>query len=391
MPQQRRSAQRTVIGFSLIGGHHQFLHIAPVAAALSRQAGVDVQAYVNTQADKAALVDLLTALGAGPVNITVLAMPSLAKRIARLRPGWRQAKVLRLLWWGRKMRQCDALITAERTSTLFKSPVLSAIIGKCPFLIHIPHGAGDRARGFEPRIARFDYVIVAGPKDRDRMIAEGLVSPQNCAISGYIKLSALQRIKPNPVELFSGDRPTILYNPHFNASLSSWHAGAQTVIDTIKADGSFNLIVAPHIRLFEGQNAEARAVWEDQAVPGQVIIDLGSDRSSDMTYTRAADIYLGDVSSQVYEFLAHPRPCVFINSHGADWQDDPNYLIWHAGDVVRDPAEIGPALRAAIGKHPAFVTYQKQAVESAFGDVTEDAAANAARLILAVIARSNAG
>ena len=37
--------------------------------------------------------------------------------------------------------------------------------------------------------------------------------------------------------------------------------------------------------------------------------DPGSPASTDMTYTRAADIYLGDVSSQVYEFIAEPRPC----------------------------------------------------------------------------------
>lgn len=29
-----------------------------------------------------------------------------------------------------------------------------------------------------------------------------------------------------------------------------------------------------------------------------------------MTYTPAADIYLGDVSSQSYEFLLDPRPCL---------------------------------------------------------------------------------
>lgn len=388
MPTHRRSGQRSVIGFSLIGGQHQFLHIVPVAAELSRQAGVDVRAYVNTLADKAALVDLLETLDAGPVDITVLAMPGLAKRIARLRPSWRQAKVLRLLWWGRRMRECDAIITAERTSTLFKSPVLSVISGKCPLLIHIPHGAGDRAQGFEPRIARFDYVIVAGPKDRDRMISEGLVTPDHCAVSGYIKLSALQKMKAKPVRLFSADRPTILYNPHFHTSLSSWQSHAQAVIDAVIAERSFNLIIAPHIRLFEGQDAATRAVWEDQAVPGQVVIDLGSDRSSDMTYTRAADIYLGDVSSQVYEFLAMPRPCVFINSHGADWQDDPNYLIWHAGDVVSDPAEIGHALRTATARHATFLDYQKQAVERAFGDVTQNADANAARLILDFMARS---
>ena len=57
-----------------------------------------------------------------------------------------------------------------------------------------------------------------------------------------------------------------------------------------------------------------------RAVAGRVIVDLDSHRLNDMTYTNAADIYLGDVSSQVYEFSTQPRPCVFINAHGVAWQ-----------------------------------------------------------------------
>ncbi len=47
-----------------------------------------------------------------------------------------------------------------------------------------------------------------------------------------------------------------------------------------------------------------------------------------MSYTTAADIYLGDVSSQVYEFLYEPRPCLFLNSHEFAWKSDPNFAHW---------------------------------------------------------------
>ena len=40
-----------------------------------------------------------------------------------------------------------------------------------------------------------------------------------------------------------------------------------------------------------------------------------------MAYTQRADIYLGDVSSQVYEFLLNPRPCVFLNPRRFDWRE----------------------------------------------------------------------
>jgi hypothetical protein len=39
------------------------------------------------------------------------------------------------------------------------------------------------------------------------------------------------------------------------------------------------------------------------AVPGRVLVDTGSPQMIDMSHVAVADLYLGDVSSQVYEFL----------------------------------------------------------------------------------------
>ena len=36
----------------------------------------------------------------------------------------------------------------------------------------------------------------------------------------------------------------------------------------------------------------------------------------------SADVYLGDVSSQVYEFIYKPRPCLFLNSNEIEWTND---------------------------------------------------------------------
>ena len=70
-----------------------------------------------------------------------------------------------------------------------------------------------------------------------------------------------------------------------------------------------------------------------------MIVDLGSERSLDMTYALVADIYAGDVSSQVYEFLATPKPCVFLNAHGLRWKDNPDFPNWDLGDVAEIPAQ----------------------------------------------------
>jgi CDP-glycerol glycerophosphotransferase (TagB/SpsB family) len=88
-------------------------------------------------------------------------------------------------------------------------------------------------------------------------------------------------------------------------------------------------------------------------------VDLGSNCCIDMTYTLGADIYLGDVSSQIYEFLLQPRPCVFLNAHGAQWQDDPNYLHWTCGPVLQGVAALDETLGRAADDFGRFRPIQE--------------------------------
>ena len=74
----------------------------------------------------------------------------------------------------------------------------------------------------------------------------------------------------------------------------------------------------------------------------------------------AADVYLGDVSSQIYEFLLRPRPCLFIDAHRQAWQDDPNFL-WKAGPVVANVDDLGGKLSEAIETHePQYASAQRE-------------------------------
>jgi hypothetical protein len=363
------------IHFSCIGGAHHFLHLAPVMDAMVKTSKADVTAFVASNADGTELSKILHHLNrdtAPQVKIITMKTPSW------LFAKWRNSKFARLLFWNTRLKSCDALIAAERTST-----ILRRLPAKCPVMIHIPHGAGDRQKGFERRIALFDYVITGGNKDRDRMIAMNLVSPDACFVSGYIKLSGVMKMNQGRrVSLFANERPVILYNPHFDARLSSWHSFGIDIIDAIIRDGRFNLIIAPHVRLFENAPKAARDALMAKARTDHVIVDTGSDKSMDMTYTMAADIYLGDVSSQIYEFMARPRPAVFVNSHGADWRDNPDYLMWTAGNVIDDISALIPTLDKAAEDFSAFEAVQKKLVYGAFGDTQTDAAETAAQIIL---------
>src|SRR3546814_14679599 len=75
------------------------------------------------------------------------------------------------------------------------------------------------------------------------------------------------------------------------------------------------------------------------AAAPNIHIDLGSAALTDMSYTNGADIYLGDVSSQIYEFLKSPRPCLFLNSHGIDPDRDPNFAHWQSGPVISEAGD----------------------------------------------------
>lgn len=217
------------------------------------------------------------------------------------------------------------------------------------------------------------------------MIAQGLVTPEQCSVSGAVKVAACRQMQRDSAPLFDNDRKIILYNPHFDHSLASWHGFAAPLIDAVVADGRYNLIVAPHIRMFEMAGEVEREIWHRRAVAGRVIIDLGSERLNDMSYTLAADIYIGDVSSQVYEFLTVAKPCIFIDAHRAAWRDNPDYAMWQFGLVCKNVHEILIALDHAEVQHRAYTDVQRRVVADALGDSGDRAAEVAAQQLVEAV------
>ena len=104
-----------------------------------------------------------------------------------------------------------------------------------------------------------------------------------------------------------------------------------------------------------------------------------------MTYLCAADIYLGDMSSQLYEFLVKPRPVVFLNAHQADWKGNPRYAGWHLGAVADGVDDVMAAIDRAIAGQGAMAEGQAAAVRTAFGDY-HGASERGARIIAEAVA-----
>lgn len=377
------SAPARVLFLFIAEGHHVF-HSFPAAAALARKGGAEIWTATSNDDQRRQIARLSRAYGVSFKDIA-LAAPPWMRPLAGVNSDFRDAKIPRLFHHRRVLNRFDAIVTAERTST-----VLRRFGVRRPLLIHIPHGAGDRAVGFEPRIALFDHVLLHTPKNEPRMLRQGLVRPGHYDVCGYAKFEAVEALHPQPRRFFGNDRETVLYNPHFNARLGSWRRMGPTLAEAILERTDFNLILAPHVRLMRRAPAEEQARWAARH-EDRLLIDPGSDASYDMSYVRAADIYLGDVSSQVYEFIARPRPCVFIAPDGESRPDEADYAFHVFGEVAGTAEDAVEKLRRAGARHPGFRGAQQHAAETGFGKDHRQAGNCMADGILAALARARAG
>jgi hypothetical protein len=371
------SEERPRVGFVYLGEPHHLFHTAPVACALREERpDLEVVFLLLDPRHASLLRDVEAAYGIEPLPVEYLHEPRWARWWRATTVRRRPLKAAALRASRSRFDKFAAIVAAERTSTRIK-----ALSSAPPRLIHIPHGAGDRAAGFDERIRHFDFVITAGVKDARRMLAEQLTRPGSYAISGYVKRDLIHRMDRALPALFPNSRPVVLYNAHFAARVSSWSSWAREVVRSFAAQERFNLVVAPHIKLFADRPRSVRRVWERRAVPGKILIDLDSERSIDMTYTRAADLYLGDASSQAYEFAMRPRPCVFLNDRRVRWHGDPSYRHWRMGEVVDRLEDLMPAVNRASDQFPRYRATQEVSVLEALGPFDGRAAARAARAI----------
>ena len=204
----------------------------------------------------------------------------------------------------------------------------------------------------DTRLDRFDLSLVGGDKDKRRLIAAGLATEENCIVTGYAKFELVGA----PPRIFPDDKPIALYNPHSRPDLSSWYDQGEALVREMERITGWNFIVAPHVKVEEGPDVRSAAP--------NILIDRGSVHSIDMSYTQAASVYIGDASSQVYEFLARPRPCIFVNTHGADWRDNDQFAHFALGQVIERPEELGPALARAEELQHRFEPLQQRAMEA---------------------------
>lgn len=368
---------------------HQVAHSLPIALALARS-GNEHEIIIATTNRR--LTAEVTRLGGNAIGRSLSRVElGLHSRSSKMLCGTLESLLpaTKLLIYKDNIaffRSLDLLVVAEKTSLILKTHFGLDQLK----IIHTRHGAGDRAIGFDKASAGFDHVLASGDKIRDRLIDEAGLDPLQVTVVGYPKFDIAARQRP----FFGDGRTTVLYNPHVSPHLSSWYKMGRKVLDFFLENDRFNLIFAPHVMLFERPFVlsidklrldRAGQIEERYLRAPNIHIDLGSRASTDMTYTMAADVYLGDVSSQVYEFLLRPRPCVFLNAHNVDYQGDRNYAHWKTGIVINDVAQLGPALDGAIETHVDYQPVQNALFECSFDLNGEPSAERAARVILGML------
>lgn len=358
---------------------HQVPHVAPLAFALSmHRPDWRVQIMCSTRAELDFARDIGLSYAGHKADLIPLRVPlisRLADPVIRQFAFYRKVAVQKANL--ATFSACDALVVPEITSlALRKTPEMVRTK-----LIFCGHGAGDgynqQVGMFDPRLDNFDLVLLPGQRIARELTELGRFQYTPYAIAGYAKLE----LGSVPRRLFANDRPTVLYNPTQNRAATSWHRFGTDVLDFFNKSTEYNLIFAPHVLLFQRAWSRGARLPLRYRSTDHVKIDKGSRASVDMTYLSAADVYLGDLSSQVYEFIDRPRPCVFLDPIGVEDTNTAAFRTWSFGPVVRRIEELEGALQRSIQNFEDYRPIQEEARDDNFAQSDRPASDRGAEII----------
>lgn len=217
------------------------------------------------------------------------------------------------------------------------------------YYIYSTHGMPSSEYALSNKITQFDLFFLFGERDRLERKRRGQLTKSNHAMVGFIKYDL---IKNTPkYSCFNNDKPIILYNPHWNPEITSYYKVGHRIIDFFTVNDGYNLIFAPHVKLGQ-KNVLLKKKLKKYEFYTNIIIDLGSQACIDMSYTRYADIYLGDVSSQAIEFIfINPRPCLFLDLHDIKAKPNLKPITWGFGPVYNDIDNFSEKINQAYKLH----------------------------------------
>jgi hypothetical protein len=375
----RSDRRQGPVAFLFLGETLLIPHLYPVVEALAkRRPDVAIDLWVGTSVH-----EQLLRIWAGALNSPAIRLrrapgfrsPMAGEGERKLPPA---AKLWMLARLAGSLRSTPVAVCAELTSLW-----LPRLLPLRTRFIKTAHGAGSVQRRTDPRRRAAWVNLVPADQERNEYLRLGF-PPDRVFATGYVK-AAFSRAHQRP-PCFAEQRPVVLYTPHWQRHRSSWWDWGRQIVAMLAAQHRFNVILAPHQRLIE-RDPELAAVLAGVAGLPHVHADIDSFAMVDGSYTSAADIYLGDTSSQVVEFLARPRPCVFLDSQRSDWQASGDRGFWRCGEVVDRLDDVLTALDRAPVVHATYRAVQDEFALASLGDTSGAAPCRVVDHIEASLAR----
>lgn len=348
------------IGFLFLGEKLLVPHLLPIAESVAQAApDIAIDAWCRSRHVEAMIAPRLAAYP----NVRIRRAPGFGRQMTK----W-----LTLGLIAPKLAAHRVAICAEQTSLWL--PLIAPIRTR---FVKTSHGVGSMSARDDARRKAAWRMLVPSERERRTYLDRGH-DPERVIATGYVKAAYARRDAPSP---FADDKPVLLYAPHWQRHRSSWWDWGPDIVRMLAAQDRYNVVIAPHERLSLSETSVEKVLQSVSNLP-HVHVDLGSDALVDGSYTALADVYLGDTSSQVVEFLAHPRPCVFLNSQGLDWRATDDHGFWHCGEVVARLEDVAAAIDRAPGWHTGYAEVQRLFAADSLGDCSGEAPRRAAQVVL---------
>jgi len=326
------------IGFIFIDGIHHISHFITVATALAKENEVSILTFPAKHDFLRAELDRLGGKNVKIEKLFTEFFTHVTEKVSK-------KKIPRASVWMKKHRKYiaekfDAVVFSDFIHHKFAE---NPEVEKNPPIFILLHGIPGRAYAYKEDLRDFDFQFLLGSFHKKQFEERNLLT-EAYKVIGYPKLDTIDF--QHKKDFFNNHKPTVVYSPHFIDEFSSWHKIGKEVLEYFYNQTEYNLIFAPHIQLFNKRKGlSVKEIDKKYYNCKHIHIDSGSQNSVDMTYTKSADIYLGDVSSQVYEFIIHPRPCIFLNTHDFNWKENSDFRFWKSGDVIESVNELKSALK----------------------------------------------
>ncbi|CCB84983.1 putative uncharacterized protein [Parachlamydia acanthamoebae UV-7] len=206
--------------------------------------------------------------------------------------------------------------------------------------VHCPHGFSDK--GFYlKKSANEDITLIYGQNMLDQLKhyqsydnLNAYVITGNYRYTYYKKNKAFydKIIKEEVLHQFNPDNPTILYAPTWQdlEESTSFFDSSKHILEDLPRD--YNLVVKLHPRLeLDDTVAYYQILGKHQGKSNIVFL-----KDFPLVYPLLdyADIYIGDMSSVGYDFLAFNKPMFFLNKQQRDSKTDRGLYLFRCGTEI---------------------------------------------------------